>query len=218
MHPIEVRAPKSLFVGLIRGVDDTLELTLKDLGIRCEVLDEAALPGADLSRFSTVVLDIRAYRTRRDLAGQRDRILQFCKAGGRVLCFYHKPGEWNASERRPLLAPFKLVVGRQRVCEEDAKVTLLSPEHRLWNHPNKIEVADFDNWVQERGLNFPREWDEKWKPLISMSDTGEKPLLGSLLYTTYEKGDYVYCSLAIYRQLRKGNSGAARILVNLLSK
>ena len=28
----------------------------------------------------------------------------------------------------------------------------------------------------------------------------------------------VYCSLAIYRQLRKGNSGAARILINLLSK
>ena len=46
----------------------------------------------------------------------------------------------------------------------------------------------------------------------------EKPLEGALLYAKHGKGDYVYCSLALYRQLRHGHAGAARILVNLLAR
>jgi hypothetical protein len=218
LRPVDVKAPANLFIGLIRGPDDTLPLALDDLNIRFEELDKDTLPKTDLSKFTTVILDIRAYRTRDDLRTQRDRILDFCKAGGRVLCFYHKPGEWNKTDKRPLLAPYDIQVGRGRVCEEDARVTLQHPEHRLWNHPNKIQATDFDGWVQERGLNFPSKWAAEWKPMMQMSDTGEKPLDGALLYTNYEKGDYIYCSLALYRQLRKGHTGAARILVNLLTK
>ena len=218
LRPVDARPPQNLFVGLIRGPDDTLELALQDLGIRFELLDDKALPKADLARFSTIVIDIRAYRTRKDLSQQRDRILKWCGSGGRVLCFYHKSREWNKTDTRPLLAPYELIVGRGRVCEEDAKVTLLQPDHRLFTHPNRIVPADFDDWVQERGLNFPRKWDDRWTPLMQMSDTGEKPLKGALLYTEYEKGDYVYCSLALYRQLRLGHPGSARLLVNLLSQ
>ncbi len=218
LRPVDVKAPSNLFIGLIRGPDDTLRLVLDDLSIRFEELDRDMLPKTDLSKFTTVVLDIRAYRTRSDLRSQRDRILSFCKAGGRVLCFYHKPGEWNKTSNRPLLAPYDIQVGGGRVCEEDAKVTLVQPEHRLWNHPNKINSGDFEGWVQERGLNFPSKWAKQWTPLMKMSDTGEKPLDGALLYTNYEKGDYIYCSLALYRQLRQGHPGAARILVNLLTR
>jgi len=218
LRPVDVKASPDLFVGLIRGPDDTLKLALSDLDIRFEELDAKALPNADLSKFSTVVIDIRAYRTRRDLRTQRDRILAACKSGARVLCFYHKPSEWNATKERPLLAPFPLSVGRSRVCEEDAKVTLKDPGHRIWNHPNKVVVADFDGWVQERGLNFPSKWDNSWQPLMQMNDTGEKPLEGAMLYAKHGKGDYIYCSLALYRQLRRGHTGAARLLVNLLSR
>jgi hypothetical protein len=52
-----------------------------------------------------------------------------------------------------------------------------------------------------------------------MRDKGdEKPHQGALLYTGYGRGDFVYCSLALYRQLRIGHAGAARLLVNLLAK
>ena len=54
--------------------------------------------------------------------------------------------------------------------------------------------------------------------LLAMNDAGEEPLKGALLYAPHGKGDYVYCSLALYRQLRIGHVGAARILVNLLAR
>ena len=54
--------------------------------------------------------------------------------------------------------------------------------------------------------------------MLSMKDSGEeKHHEGSLLYTNYGKGDFVYCSLSLYRQLRRGNPGAVRLLVNLLA-
>jgi hypothetical protein len=132
---------------------------------------------------------------------------------------YHKPREWNESDGHPLLAPFPLVVGNDRVTEEDAAVTLLHPEHRLMNHPHRIGAEDFAGWVQERGLNFPRTWDPAWTTLLAMKDSGdEKPHEGALLHTQYGRGDFVYCSLALYRQLRLGNPGAVRLLVNLLAR
>ena len=55
--------------------------------------------------------------------------------------------------------------------------------------------------------------------MLSMKDSGEeKHHEGSLLYTNYGKGDFVYCSLSLYRQLRRGNPGAVRLLVNLLAR
>jgi len=132
---------------------------------------------------------------------------------------YHKPNEWNERAGHPSLAPFPLVVGNDRVTEENAAVTFLQPEHRLMTHPHRLSAADFTGWVQERGLNFPSRWDDAWTPLLAMKDSDEKDVsTGALLYTSYGKGDFVYCSLALYRQLRVGNAGAARLLVNLLSR
>jgi hypothetical protein len=52
-----------------------------------------------------------------------------------------------------------------------------------------------------------------------MQDPGDKqPHQGALLYTQFGRGDFVYCSLALYRQLRRGHEGALRLLVNLLAR
>ena len=217
--PVEVFVPPELTVGLVRGPDDTLERTLSDLGVSYTALDRDALATTRLQRFTTLLLDMRAYHHRPELAEVRDRILQFCRTGGRVVSMYHKPREWNERAGHPLLAPFPLAVGRDRVTEEDAPVTMLVPEHRLWNHPHQITADDFVGWVQERGLNFPSKWDDAWTSLIEMQDSGdEEPHQGALLYTQYGRGDFVYCSLVLYRQLRTGHAGAARLLVNLLSR
>jgi len=219
LEPIKVERAPDLRVGLVRGPDDTLHRTLEDLGVSFELLDEKNLAVADLGEFSTVVLDIRSYHHRTDLEHHRDRLLDFCRQGGRILVFYHKPGEWNKSEDRPLLAPYALEVSNLRVSQEDARVRFLKPQHRLWNVPYHITEEDFRDWSQERGLNFPSEWDEKaWTPILAMADDGEDPLEGALLVAGYGNGDYVYCSLALYRQLRRGHRGAARILVNLLTQ
>ena len=216
---VDVTVPEGLQVGLVRGPEDTTERTLADLGIPFVTLDRDALVSVDLDRFSVVFLDIRAYHHRPELAEVRERLQQFCRGGGRVVSMYHKPGEWNAKEGHPLLSPFALTVGNERVTEEDAAVTLLQPEHRLMTYPHRIQASDFDGWVQERGLNFPKTWDDAWLPMLGMKDSGEeKQHQGSLLYTSYGKGDFVYCSLSLYRQLRKGNPGAVRLLVNLLAR
>lgn len=217
--PVEVFVPPGLRIGLVRGPDDSTERALADLGVAVTVLDRDALATARLEEFSALLLDIRAYHHVPALAEHRERILAYCRAGGRIVAMYHKPGEWNERAGHPLLAPFPLVVGDARVTEEDSPVVLLQPEHRLWRHPHAIVPADFDGWVQERGLNFPSRWDPAWTPLLQLKDSGdEKPHEGALLYTQYGRGDFLYCSLSLYRQLRAGNAGAARLLVNLLAR
>ena len=86
--------------------------------------------------------------------------------------------------------------------------------------PFLIPDAVSARWAKRREewTGARKTWDENWVPMMEMSDAGENPLQGGLLYAEYGQGDYVYCSLAIYRQLRLGNPGAARILVNLLTQ
>ena len=72
--------------------------------------------------------------------------------------------------------------------------------------------------MQERGLNFPAKWGDAWIPMVEMADTREKALRSGLLFADHGEGDFVYCSLALYRQLRNCHPGAARILVNLLTR
>ncbi len=216
---VDVTVPEHLRVALVRGPDDSTELALADLGVDYVSLDPDALLTARFEDFQTILLDIRAYHHRPELAEVQGRLLGYCRGGGRVVAMYHKPNEWNERAGHPSLAPFALTIGNDRVTEEDAAVTFLQPEHRLMTYPHRLSDADFTGWVQERGLNFPSRWDEAWTPLLAMQDKGEKePSKGALLYTSYGKGDFVYCSLALYRQLRIGNAGAARLLVNLLSR
>lgn len=217
--PVEVFVPPGLHVGLVRGPDDTVEKALADLGVRYSALDRDALATSRLEDFSTLLLDMRAYHHVPELAEHRDRILQFCRAGGRVVSMYHKTGEWNERPGHPLLAPFALTVGNDRCTEEDSPVVMLQPQHPIWQRPHQITAQDFVGWVQERGLNFPSKWDPAWTPLLELKDRpDEQPSQGALLHTQYGRGDYVYCSLALYRQLRQGHPGAARILVNLLAR
>jgi hypothetical protein len=64
--------------------------------------------------------------------------------------------------------------------------------------------ADFDGWVQERGLYHLRSWDDRFTPLLEMADPGEQPQRGSLLVAPYGEGIYVYTGLAFFRQLPAG--------------
>ena len=103
------------------------------------------------------------------------------------------------------------------VTDERAPVTLLEPEHPAMNTPNRITAADFDGWVQERGLYFPDQWDERFTPILASGDPGETPLQGGLLVARLGKGHLVYTSLSWFRQLPEGVPGAYRLFANLVS-
>ncbi|MCP5117841.1 MAG: hypothetical protein GY953_44040, partial [bacterium] len=83
--------------------------------------------------------------------------------------------------------------------------------------PNRITEADFGDWVQERGLYFAEEWDERYEPLWEAHDPGGKPLAGSTLYARHGKGVFIFTGLSWFRQLPAGVPGAYRIFANLLS-
>jgi hypothetical protein len=105
-----------------------------------------------------------------------------------------------------------------RVSVEGSPVRLLAPQHALVNFPNKIAAADFDGWVQERGLYFWGTFDARYTPLLGMHDPGEAENTGGLVYARHGKGVYIYTGLSFFRQLPEGVPGAFRLFVNLLSQ
>jgi LmbE family N-acetylglucosaminyl deacetylase len=208
-----------LRVGYVRSTDDTLKHSLAALGVEAKELSVDEVAKSDLSAFGTIIIDNRGYEIHSELIGVNDHLLKFAEDGGTLIVFYHKTEEWNPDERRnrPQLAPYPIILGGERVTEEDAPIRILQPQHPLLNTPNKITQADLANWVQERGLYFPSNWDQHYTALLSTNDKGEKPLDGGLLVAGYGKGNYIYTSLVWYRQLRAGTPGGYRFFANLIS-
>ncbi len=206
-------------VGYIPSYDKTLERALASLGVAAKQLTVDDVAKADLSIFHTIIIDNRGYEAHQELIGLNSRLLKFVEDGGTLLVFYHRVNEWNPNEQRnrPQLAPYPIIIGDERVTQEDAPVTFLQPRHPLLNFPNKITQADFANWVQERGLYFPREWDPHYTAVLGTSDKGEPMLRGGLLVAPYGRGNYIYTSFVWYRQLRAGLPGGYRFFANLIS-
>ena len=206
-------------VGYLPSYDQTLERALAALGVESTKLTVDDIGKSDLSVFNTIILDNRAYEAHQDLIPINNRLLKFVEDGGTLLVFYHRTNEWNPNEQRarPQLAPYPIIIGDERVTEENAPVTFLQPRHPLLNFPNRITQKDFANWIQERGLYFPREWDQHYTAILATSDKGEPPLRGGLLVAPYGRGNYIYTSFVWYRQLRAGLPGGYRMFANLIS-
>ncbi|HEY6659767.1 MAG TPA: hypothetical protein VI031_01450, partial [Pyrinomonadaceae bacterium] len=204
-------------VGYLPSSDETLQRSLAALGVDAKQLSVDDIAKSDLSVFNTIIIDNRGYEAHQDLIPINNRLLKFVEDGGTLLVFYHRVNEWNPNERRPQLAPYPIILGDERVTEEDAPVMFLQPRHPILNFPNKITQKDFANWVQERGLYFPREWDQHYTAILATSDKGESPLKGGLIVAPYGKGNYIYTSFVWYRQLRAGLPGGYRFFANLIS-
>jgi hypothetical protein len=115
------------------------------------------------------------------------------------------------------VAPLPLKISRDRVSEEQAEVRFLLPQHPALVSPNRITVADFGGWVQERGLYFANEWDKGFEAVLSSNDTGEPPRDGGLLVAKYGQGHVVYTGYSFFRQIPAGVPGAYRLFANLLA-
>ena len=180
-----------------------------------DLLEPDELAAAPLAGYDVIVVGIRAYESRPDLVTHNQRLLDYVQEGGTAVVQYNQY-QYTA----PGLAPYPITMARphDRVTDHTAEVTLLQPEHPIFNYPNQIGPEDFEGWVQERGLYFLNTWDERYTPLIEMADPGEASNRGSLLITEYGQGTYVYTGLALFRQIPAGVPGAYRLFVNLLAK
>jgi LmbE family N-acetylglucosaminyl deacetylase len=209
---VDVQAPDGLNVGVIQSYDDTFMNTLERLGVPHKALTIEDFSPARLDTFTTIIVDIRAYLVRPDLVSNNQALLDYADRGGSVLVMYQKTQEW-----KPEYAPYSLHVSRNRVTREDAPITLLAPEHPVFSTPNAIGEADWGEWIQERGLYFPDHWAEQYAPLVACADPGEDIPPGSLLYADVGDGDYLYCALGLYRQIRELHPGALRLFANMLA-
>jgi hypothetical protein len=200
-------------VGYLPGAGDDIAQSLQEMGYKVKMLGEDDLTADGLRGLDAVVIGIRAFDTRPNLSDRMPTLSAFVQGGGHVIVQYNRPGRGRSEK----VAPFDLRISQERVTDETAPVTFLAPDHPALNTPNKITSADFDGWVQERGVYFPNQWDEHFTPLLACNDPGESPKSGALLVAHDGKGYFVYTGLAFFRQLPAGVPGAYRLFANLVS-
>ncbi|OZV69765.1 PIG-L family deacetylase [Winogradskyella aurantia] len=200
-------------IGYIEGAGDVIPESLRQIGYNVTIIKPDAISADYLSKFDAVVVGIRAYNILDELRFKQRFLLDYVKEGGNLIIQYNTSRGIKTNE----LAPYELNLSRDRVTDENAKVTILNPEHPILNWPNKITEEDFEGWVQERGLYFPDSWAAEFTPLLAMKDKGESTKEGSLLIASYGKGNYIYTGLSFFREFPAGVSGAYRLFANLLS-
>ena len=205
-------------VGYLPGAGDNTSAALQQMGYAVTLLTGADLTPEKLHDLDAVVIGVRAFNERTDLAAHLSGLFAYSKAGGTVIAQYNRPN----GLKTPTLAPYALsIMGDApsfRVTDENAVVTFLAPNHPALTTPNRLGPADFTGWVQERGAYFPSTWDEtKFTALLAMHDPGAAPLTSSILVAPYGQGYFVYTSLAFFRQLPAGVPGAYRLFANLVS-
>jgi hypothetical protein len=207
--PLALRVPAGR-IAYVRGSGDSIPADLAHVGFSVDELEDETLRTGDLGRYAAIVLGIRAYNTRTTLRLAHARLLAYVERGGTLIVQY------NTRDLDGPIGPFSLELGRERITDETAAPVFLDAKHALVQRPNQITTADFDGWIQERGIYFGSKWDARYKPLLRFSDPGEGPLDGSLLVAQHGKGRYIYTGLAFFRQLPAGVPGAYRLFANLI--
>lgn len=206
---VDVKVLPGLRIGYVMGTGDDVPEALEAMGASVHLLSEAELRTSDLGQWQTIVVGIRAYSVRTELAQIEPRLEEYVRQGGNLVVQY---------QGADFPAPYKLELdgSPEKVTEEDAPVKILAQDELL-NLPNQITEKDFDGWVEERGHSFLKSWDGHYTALTETADKGQDPQQGGLVVAKFGKGRYIYCAYALYRQLPELVPGAYRVLANLVS-
>ncbi len=204
---------KGQLIGYIQGAGDIIPDNLRQIGYEVILLKKDDIMATNLAQFDAVIVGVRAFNTIPWLAYKNQELFDYSFNGGTVIVQYNTSGSLVTKE----LAPYPLLLSRDRVTDETAEVRIIDQNHRVMNFPNKITAKDFEGWTQERGLYFPSVWDEKFVPILSCQDPGESPKEGGLLIAQHGKGYYIYTGYSWFRELPAGVEGAYRIFANMIS-
>ncbi len=227
---LDVRTAPDVSVGYVMGSGDAVAEGIRQLGIPLTLLTPEDLAFGDLSRFSTIVTGIRAYETRGDLRSVHPRLMSWVEGGGHLVVQYNRATFNQVSPQRTRerstaktspFVPYPAVTGRDRITDETAPLRALVPEHPLLTTPNRIEAADWDGWVQERGTYFLDVRDPRYVQLLAGADPFEKNAgekQGILVDASVGKGTWTYVGLVLFRQVPAGVPGGWRLLANLVSR
>jgi hypothetical protein len=206
-------------VGYVVGSGDEVPAALEQMGCEVTLLSAADLARGDLSRFDAIVTGVRAYNVRADLRANYQRLFDYMSNGGTLVVQYNyaqNPGD-RAVLDAAHIGPYPFRNSANRVTVEEAPVTFPNPKLSLLHEPNEITAADFEGWVQERGVYFPDQFDSRYQSVLESHDPGEEELIGGMLFTRYGKGAYVFSAYDWFRELPAGVPGAFRMFANMLS-
>ena len=198
---------KRIKVGYIEGAGDLMDETLESVGYEVVSITEETPELWD--EVDAILVGIRAFNTEAWLKESEERIKSFVANGGNFVVTYTTAGRSGMA----LPLPVPLTVGRDRVTEEEAPVAL--KELDLLQKPNALSEADFEQWVQERGLYFPSEY-EGYTTALSITESTGTVYENSTVVAEYGKGSVIYTGLSLFRELPKGVPGALRLLQNIL--
>ncbi|MGA9425438.1 MAG: PIG-L family deacetylase, partial [Terracidiphilus sp.] len=207
---VDVKLAPGLRIAYVMGPGDLVPEAIEAMGATPHLLSDEELASDDFSAWNVIVIGIRAYSTRPDLAAAEPRLAEFVRQGGTLVVQYQ-------SSNFPALLPLSLSRFPERVVDEQAPVKLMVPDDPLLDWPNRITPSDFNGWVEERGHSFMSTWDSGYTALTETADPGQDPQRGGLLVAHPGKGTYIYFAYALYRQLPELVPGAYRILANLIS-
>lgn len=226
---LDVRTSPAARVGYVMGSGDALADAVEQLGVPLTRLSADDLLFADLGRFTTIVLGIRAYETRPDLRAAHGRLMRWVEAGGHLVVQYGRAAMNRLAPEAPAppegapspYVPYPATVTAERISDETAPLRLVAPAHPLLATPNRIGEADWSGWVQERGIQLLSQQDARYQELLAATDpfaynAGEKQ--GLLVEAKVGKGTWTYVGLVLFRQVPAGVPGGWRLLANLVSR
>ncbi len=203
-------------LGYIVGAGDKVPEELQQMGYKVTFLTEPEITDENLKNFDAIIIGIRAYNIYEYLSDKNDVLNRYVKNGGNLIAQYIKSNFVGDKKINIGPYPFSINAGI-RVTEENAPVKFLIPDHPVLNYPNKITQKDFEGWVQERSTYQAERADSNYVKPLQMSDSGEAPSDGSLLIAKYGKGNFVYMSLVLFRELPAGVPGAYRLMANCIA-
>src|SRR5208283_769672 len=115
---VDVKVSPGLRVGYVMGTGDMVPQAIEALGVTPHLISVQELASGDLKQWNTIVIGIRAYTARPELAAAEPRLEEFVARGGTLVVEYQ-------SSTFP--APLPVTLGRmpERVVDEQAPVKLL---------------------------------------------------------------------------------------------
>lgn len=204
-------------VGYIEGAGDKVPIALSQMGYEVTILKEKDIANGNLKQFDAIMTGVRAYNVNEFMAEKYEALMNYVKEGGNLIVQYNTNN--FISNVRSKIGPYPFNISRSRVTDEKSPVEFLIPNHQVLQFPNKITMADFEGWVQERSIYNADQPSIEYEMPIAMTDPGpaEKSQSGSLIIASYGKGKFVYTGLVFFRELPAGVSGAYRLLANIIA-
>ena len=106
------------------------------MGYEVTLLTDKELSRNNLNQFDAIITGVRAYNTNDWMNKYYDKLMKYVNEGGNLIVQYNTSN--NIGPVRAKIGPYISILPEHRITDENAAVTLLKPEHPVFNFPNKI--------------------------------------------------------------------------------